>query len=169
MLHGSTNKFSMYSQVNRAHVSIAPTDEEVAASLGGTTLMQLQNVPVPVKGSTILCLTFFDTGSTVHLVRREYALKLGLKGRRTYLDLTTTGERKEKRETTVYWVPLLDRRGVTHTVMAYEMENITAPMEADNVTVAEKLFPMVGKGALERPSGQSTSWWAFTWLQSSHT
>ena len=151
MLHGSTNKFSMYSQVNRAHVSIAPTDEEIASSLKSTTLMQLQNVPV--KGSTLLCLTFFDTGSTVHLVRREYALKLGLKGRRTYLDLTTTGERKEKRETTVYWVPLLDRKGVTHTVMAYEMENITAPMEADNVTVAEKLFPMVGKGALERPSG----------------
>ena len=150
-LHGTNNKFAMYTQVNRVHVSRAPTDEEINASLKGTTLLQLQDVPV--EGSNIMCMTFFDTGSTVHLVRRGYAQKLGLKGRRTMLELTTTGERKESRETTVYWVPLLDRTGVTHTVMAYEMENITAPMEAEDVSVAEKLFPMVKKGSLKRPSG----------------
>merc|ERR1719397_1205985 len=33
------------------------------------------------------------------------------------------------------------------------MDNITAPMEAEDVSVAEGLFPMVSKGALKRPSG----------------
>ena len=69
------------------------------------------------------------------------------------LDLSTTGQRKELRESTVYWVPLVDRQGVEHNVMAYAMDNITAPMEADDVTGAEELFPMVSKALLKRPSG----------------
>ena len=151
MLHGSTSKFSCYVQVNRAHVSVAPTAEEIAANHHTTTLMQLQMVPV--RGSNILCLTFFDTGSDVHLVRKEYALKIGLKGTAVMLNLSTTGQKKEHKQTMVYWVPLLDREGETHYIYAYEMDNITAPMEAEDVSLAEELFPMVSKGALERPSG----------------
>ena len=151
MLHGTTNNFANYVQVNRSHVSIAPTDEEIRNEQSTTTLMQLQLVPV--AGSNTKCLTFFDTGSNIHLVRGAFAQKLGLKGKRIKLDLTITGQRKETRDTTLYWVPLVDRQGTVWKVMAYEMDNITAPMEGEDVTLAEKLFPMVDKGALERPSG----------------
>ena len=74
--------------------------------------MQLQMVPV--RGTTTMCLTFYDTGSNVHLVRKEYAMKAGLKGTPIMLDLSTTGQKKELRQSTVYWVPLIDRKGVTH-------------------------------------------------------
>ena len=154
LLHGTTSKYSNYVHINRSHISIAPTDEEITASLNSTTLMQLQMIPVGrKKGVVNQCLTFFDIGSNIHLVRKEFALKLGLKGQQKMLDLSTTGQRKELRESTVYWVPLVDRQGVEHNVMAYAMDNITAPMEADDVTGAEELFPMVSKALLKRPSG----------------
>ena len=151
LLHGTTNKFACYVQVNRKHITRAPTEEEIAASQQRATLMQLQQVPV--KGSDTQCLTFFDSGSNIHLVRKEFAAKLGLKGKPTVLDLSTTGQKKELMNSTVYWVPLLDRQDIVHHVMAYELEDITAPMVAEDVSAAEKLFPMVSKGALKRPSG----------------
>ena len=151
LLHGSSNKFSCYVRVNRVHISVAPSAEEIAENENSTTLMQLQMIPV--KGTIIDCLTFWDIGSNIHLVRKEYALSIGLKGTPIMLDLSTTGQKQELRESMVYWVPLLDRKGVIHNVMAYEMDNITAPMEAEDVSVAEGLFPMVSKGALKRPSG----------------
>ena len=118
MLHGTINKFANYVQVNRAHVSRAPTEKEIEASQNSATLMLLQRIPV--KGAPADCLTFFDNGSNINLIRREFAEKAGLKGTPRGLELSTTGDQSNIVESKAYWVPLIDRAGLAHNLLAFE-------------------------------------------------
>ena len=42
-------------------------------------------------------------------------------------------------DTKVYWVPLVDRLGKVHKIMAFEIDTIAAPLEAVDVHAAKEI------------------------------
>ena len=64
-------------------VDAVPTEadlREADSRAGPNTLMQMMYVDFygPIPGTVV---AFFDNGSNIHLVRKEFAEKLGLKGK----------------------------------------------------------------------------------------
>ena len=73
--------------------------------------------------------TFFDSGSNVNLVTEDFVRKARLKGQPVFQSLITTGAKASDWPTKAYYVPLIDRWGKEHNVLAYSMGTITSPIE----------------------------------------
>jgi hypothetical protein len=152
LLHGATGRFCNYVQVNALRASVPPTMAELEAGDAAGTLLQVQRVAVECEAKD--CLVFWDSGSNINLVTKGFIEKAGLQGRSTQLNLTTTGRSEDTLATTAYWVPLLDRTGEAHYVLAYEMDTITAPMSEVDVTGALDIIPDIPSlEAVRRPVG----------------
>ena len=67
-----------------------PTIKEIEAADSVVALLQLQYVPV--KSRTVKqASTFYDPGSNVNLIRRQFAKEAGWKGQPVLQTLLTTG------------------------------------------------------------------------------
>ena len=81
--------------------------------------------------------------------------KAGLKGQPVLQSLFTTGGKVTEWKTKAYHIPLIDRGGRVHKVMAYSIGIITSPMEGVDLSPALKEFPEL-KGdyiKITRPTG----------------
>merc|ERR1711872_1164484 len=92
-------------------------------------------------GSSGSVATFFDTGSNVNLIRESFAKKAGLKGQPVLESLFTTGGQVTEWKTKAYYIPLVDRGGKVHKVMAYSIGIIMSPTEDVELRLALKEFP----------------------------
>ena len=134
MLHGSTIRYCNLTHVhsmlkNRMagqpfDVDAVPTDadlREADSRAGPNTLMQMMYVDFhgPNPGSGV---AFFDNGSNIHLIRREFAEKLGLKGKPCTQLVQTSNRQPEVWNTKAYWVLVVDRKGERHKVFAFEVD-----------------------------------------------
>ena len=54
-----------------------------------------------------------------------------------------TGGKPEKWKTKAYWIPLKDRQGNVHKVLAYSMEHITMRLNYVEVNGLAKLFQKI--------------------------
>ena len=99
--------------------------------------------------------TFFDSGSNVNLIRESFAKKAGLKGQPVLQSLFTTGGQEQEWRTKAYHIPLVDRGGKVHKVMAYSIGIITSPTEDVDLRPALKEFPELKKDYIKiaRPTG----------------
>ena len=88
-------------------------------------------------------LAFWDLGSNVNLVTRQFAESAGWKGRTVTQRLQTTGNAAEEWHTTAYWVPLVDRDGEEHVILAFQIDSITAPLGYVNVEAALNILPNI--------------------------
>ena len=87
-------------------------EQALLAQEGCEVLLQMMQVPV-LAGSnkTMLGLTFFDSGSSMGLVREGFAKKLGLKGKNVVLIIQVVGQEWSRWETTQYTITMVDMHG----------------------------------------------------------
>ena len=104
----------------------APSIEEIKAADSIHALLQLQLILVKSK-AVKQASTFYDPGSNVNLVRKKFAKEAGWKGRAVLQSLYTTGGQVKAWQTEAYQVPLVNRKGTVHKVLAYSIDTITAP------------------------------------------
>ena len=117
-----------------------PTIGEIEAADSIVALLQLQYIPVESK-TIKQASTFYDPSSNVNLVRRQFAEEAGWKGRPVLQTLQTTGGQIKAWQTEAYHVPLVDREGAVHSMLAFSIDMITAPMDYVDMRPALKLFP----------------------------
>ena len=110
---------------------------------------------IPVKSKNIKqASSFYDPGSNVNLVRKRFTKEAGWKGRPVQQSLYTTGGQVKAWQTEAYHIPLVDRKGTVHRVLAYSIEMITAPMDHVDIQPALKVFPEVRACDIFRPKGE---------------
>ena len=68
--------------------------------------------------------TFWDNGSMLYMVSRQYAKKRKLKGVKVRYDLSTVNHVTTPQRTMVYDVPIIDPNGVTICIKAYKIDAI---------------------------------------------
>lgn len=69
-------------------------------------------------------LTFWYSGLNINLVRQGLADDEGWPGFPVDINLTMTRGQSEWWDTMAYWVPLVDRNGEMHNILAFAIENI---------------------------------------------
>ena len=163
LLHGSSNSYcnsvkrvmssnNGMSNVLGKDVPGAPFIKDIEAADSIHALLQLQLIPVKNK-AVKQASTFYDPGSNVNLVRKKFVKEAGWKGRAVLQSLVTTGSQVKAWQTEAYHVPLVDRKGTVHKVLAYSIDTITAPTGYVNIRPALKVFPEVNFHDILRPEG----------------
>merc|ERR1711895_204901 len=91
----------------------------------------------------------------MNLVRKQFAKEAEWKGRPVLQTLQTTGGWIKAWQTEAYHIPLVDREGTVHSVLAFSIDTIIAPMDYIDVRPALKVFPEVNcLATILRPEGQ---------------
>ena len=157
LLHGAKSKFCNMVHVNGARVKAggggvlvsnavegnrAPTMEEIERMDAAQNIL-LQTQWLEIRGDLDQCLSFWDCGSNIHLIRSAFAKQAGLQGRPVTQYLQTTGRQSEAWQTMAYRVRLVDREGNEHVILAFAMDSITASQERVDVSKAMSLFPIL--------------------------
>ena len=75
--------------------------------------------------------------------------------------MQTSNRDLEARNTKAYWVLPLDKEGNRHRVLAYEVDQITAPLERVDIRPALEFFPGVLEDEIARPIGQWICFWEY--------
>ena len=91
-------------------------------------LFQLQDIPFQNE-FVDRASTFFDSGSNVNLVTKDFARRARLKGQPVLQSLFTMGGKVSEWTTKAYFVPLIDRWGKIQEVLAYSIGIITSATE----------------------------------------
>ena len=99
---------------------------------------------------------FFDGGANVNLLTREFIRKAKLPGRPVLQTLVTMGSNKAEWRTEAYHMPLVDREGGEHIILAFAMDEITTPIEEVDLRPALDVFPELegDYGKIKRPRGR---------------
>ena len=113
-----------------------------------SALLLAQMVPAHHGEAAVL----WDTGSTISLVRSEYAERAGLQGVDCQLDLAGVGENRTGYQTKMFLVPLINRSGQVVKINAFGIGSITTDMLPVDMRGAAKLFN-VKMQELRRPAG----------------
>ena len=160
LLHGTGNKYcnlvKKVSNCNRSvpHLLGVPTVKQIAAVDAVHALFQLQTIPVKSKTDIHQASTFYDAGSNVNLVRESFARKARWKGQPVLQSLFMTGGQVNEWRTKAYYVPLVDRHGKVHKVMACSIGIITSPTKDGDLRLALKVFPEIKNYCMiARPTG----------------
>ena len=113
-------------------------------------LLQLQVIPF-VGG---IGLVMFDTGSTISLISEEFARSLGLKGHKIKQLVQVAGHEVEVWDTVSYVAKLRDKSGTVHSVVCYEIPNITGEVDRVNVKPVLHLYEELTEDLVRRPAGK---------------
>ena len=161
MLHGTTNQFCNLVRSCRVAGPPAldpPPNQEDLLAARADVMLQLQWVSVKTiqLPTTVQCLTFWDNGATIALVRESFATRLGLRGTQCSQWIQTAGRQFEKWDTTAYFISLVDRQGNVHKIVAYSITVITSSVEAVQVDGLVHHFSKIGVPgqSLARPHGE---------------
>ena len=168
LLHGSTHKYlCMIVAVKRSEpVRDRPAEggdaqvvghcgQALPAVDGCEVLLLMMRVPVlagPTK--TVMGLAFFDGGSSMSLIREDFATRLSLVGRKIILSVQVVGQDWTQWHTTQYAVTVLDKYGKKHLIRAYSIDSITSPIDKVVLDGVLCRFPNVRPAMIERPEGQ---------------
>ena len=161
LLHGSSVKYCNLVQVYNTIRSQTPGSgsipsvddlEKSDARAGANTLLQMQYTEF-VGDKSNLGLTFWDSGSTINLIRSEFAQSLGLKGKPCVQYVQVSGHDVEPWKTTAYWVTMVDCEKVEHKILAYGVDVITAKLDRVDITPVLSLFPGLLYEEVYRPMG----------------
>ena len=130
-LHGSTTTFvlsvnSVGSDNWESHYVTAPT---------GITLLTMQKIST--LSGDVNC--FFDDGSTCCLILHSTAKRLGLKGERIQMRLSTVNGIVES-ESFVYHISLVDRDNASHTIKVFAVDWIAAAIQKVDLGGVKDLF-----------------------------
>ena len=98
--------------------------------------------------------SFWDSGSTISLTSREFAVRVNLKGVPVSYDLTTVGGVVTTQNSTMYELVIIDRKGNKHKITLYEIEDICGEMGSINVNGVIHLFPSLKISDVIRTSGK---------------
>jgi hypothetical protein len=150
LLHGATTKYVNWVQLNAVSRRV-PSHSDLDEGEKVTTLLQIQNVKV--DGDVDTAVTFFDSGSNINLVTKSFAERAGWHGRPVKLNMQTTGRAPEQWDTSAYWVPLVDRTGKVHEILAFALEIITAPLGPIDIGHVYQFFPGISYDQVKRPEG----------------
>ena len=107
-----------------------------------------------VKSVSTNLTTLWDGGSTASLITHKKAREMNLKGSNVTLSITKVGNVVEIIESKEYLVPLIDMNGKTYQITCCGMEEISAPLEFVDISIASKLFPCIETMAIHRPFGE---------------
>lgn len=97
--------------------------------------------------------TLFDAGSNLTMITHAAAKKLGLKGSEISLSLTKIGNQKERVESKIYNVPLIDNNGKQWLVEAVGFNDITSEIKDVDMTEIARILG-VNPNQIQRPSGK---------------
>jgi hypothetical protein len=146
-LHGSTTTFVL--SVNSVN---SDEWETHYVSVSHVTLLTMQKVST-VSGD-LSC--FFDDGSTCCLILKSTAKRLGLKGERIQMKLTTVSGVVES-ESFMYSLHIIDTDNVTHIIKVFAVDWIAGGVEKVNIGGVKEFFSEEVQNAWKlvdtRPSG----------------
>ena len=133
----------------------APSAADLRAADAKLSLFQYQSIPCNIDHIGQVN-TFFDGGANVNLVSKEFIRRAKLPGRPVFQSLVTTGANEADWHTEAYHVPIVDRWGEEHTILAYSMGDITKPIEEVDLRLALQIFPELGGdyNKIKRPRGK---------------
>jgi hypothetical protein len=104
----------------------------------------MQMVPVEAASGAVQGLhTLYDWGSTMTLVRRESARKLGFRPAQVAQRIVNSFGGAAVSVTGCHFLPLIDVRGKHQVICAFKMEEITAVAETRQPPWAREVFPSV--------------------------
>ena len=95
---------------------------------------------IAVKGEVKQLVAFFDSGSNIHLVRKQFAEEAGWRGMPVSQPITTAGGDTKVWNSMEYWVPLIRSDGSEVKVLAFTMEQITEELLPVDVMRAAEMF-----------------------------
>ena len=107
-----------------------------------------------VKSMSTNLTTLWDGESTASLITHKKAREMNLKGTNVTLSITKVGNVVEIIESKEYLVPLIDMNGETYQITCCGMEEISAPLEFVDISIASKLFPCIENMEIHRPFGE---------------
>lgn len=84
---------------------------------------------------------FWDSGSSISLVRKDYAMRNNLSGFDVSYELVTLGNVRKLQNTVLFDVPIVDMYGNTHVIKAYGIEEICHGDENVDIRDVIDLFP----------------------------
>ena len=84
--------------------------------------------------------TFWDNGSSISLVSRQYARKNNLKGVPVSYDLVTINSNVRPQHTMLYDVSIIDKSGEYYNILAYEIDEICEETRS-TITTSLNYFP----------------------------
>ena len=117
----------------------------------GETLLLIEKIKT-LDGSAII--TFWDNGSTITLISRDYAQRNKLSGVPVSYDLTTVDGTTTIRHTMLYEITLIDRRAKRHCLKALEIEEICGELVNIKTDMFAKLFKNTKPSDIKRPRGK---------------
>ena len=116
LLHGSTHAYVVNMIVSAAKKKprdIVPEEENQEV-----LLLTMKLSVMSEKNKTVESITFFDSGSSMCLVREAFAKSLNLSGQKVALNVQVVGQNWSIWETTRYSITLLDNMGFKHPIKA---------------------------------------------------
>ena len=97
---------------------------------------------------------FWDGGSTISLVSKEFVLKHNLHGVPVMFDLETIGGTVTTRRTWLHEITIVDREGNPHLIKAFQIDEICSNLHQGNTDQFAKLFPSTTPRDIRRPKGK---------------
>ena len=140
LLHGAPALLTMHIQQQQVTVASKSCKKEAR------TLLLMQDIPSP-KGKVF---TFWDNGSSISLVSRQYARRNKLRGVKVSYDLVTVNNVVTPQHTMLYDIQLIDRNGNINIIVAYEIEEICEETAFFDSKVTD-LFKDVKADDVKRP------------------
>ena len=117
----------------------------------GQTLLLIEKIKTS-DGASII--SFWDNGSTITLVSREYAVGKRLPGLPVSYDLLTVGGNRSTHHTTLYSLTIVDREQNKHTIQAFEIEEICGTLKNVQTDRFAQLFNLTSAAEIRRPKGK---------------
>ena len=150
LLHGSK---STYCRTAAVRATAATNHGDVV--LHGPKLLEMVKCPARGEGGReATALVFTDGGSTLSLIRTDFANHLGLEG--TYLEfyIRVVGHEYVRKESKMYTFNLVDRQGHEHPIQAVGISSISETGPVPDMTPIQALFPGFPAVTFQRPQGE---------------
>ena len=114
------------------------------------TLLLIERIRTPNED----IIAFWDSGSTLALITKDYAIRNNLQGIPVSYDLITVGGNITTHNTTLYELTLIDRDGENYVLKVYEIDDICGEMRAIRTDKFTHLFPSTLAQEIARPGGK---------------
>ena len=99
-------------------------------------------------------MVFWDNGSTISLITKEYATRNKLRGIPIKYDLETVGGQVTTQDTWLYEVTIVDENNQLHVIKAFQIEEICSNLKRTNTDKFAHLFPSISPSQIRRPKGK---------------
>ena len=98
-------------------------------------------------------VAFFDNGSTVSLISKQFVQRRKWKGIPVTYDLITVGGDRKTQSTYLHEIQLLDSNGKEHVIKAFQIDDICGQLQEFNTSVVARCFKGLTGEDVHRPTG----------------